>query len=364
MNNVPDVATQQEVYQQTLETNLFFSSFLSNDDSHPPADKLSADKDIQACFEEIRTLKSQLTPLEAYSKFIARILTENPIDKLATPKEAAIADTALCKEKQTLRAIKKERADMDANLPAIVEQVVASSRKRDAQSSRLERQLRASKAAMHAGEVNSAIKSQNITALERLIDVIDEVDEEHCEKIIALMQNLKAEDEYIASQRYATVDSLRNQVSERKTTLDLLQRKAADLDIHIEQINRTVPGASECRNECELSQMLMNCIFALGGVRVKQMREDGMKIAIDATIFGSSDMKHRWGTEHIRVTHVLDIKIDPMEVDDGSGCDLYVQDVTLDPPDVAVSDLKYAPLTWAVREVNSRLRNFIRSNKQ
>lgn len=362
MDCVPDIATQQEIYQQVLDSELFYKAVLSQDEPHPLPDRLTADEDILACFDEIRVLKSQLTSLKAYANFVSEVLTDKPVDQLSTPKEAAIADNVLSKEKQNLRSIKRERAAVDSRLPATIEELFIAARKQDQQMSRLRNQLLRSKASIRAKEVDAAIASGNAKVLESLVDVIDEVDKESCEKIIDFMRQVTTTNERDGSQLSSEVDALRSQLMQRRISLEQLQKKKEELERRKEHIAHTVPGALQAHAKGAFEEQLSKVLFAFGGVRVKYMRENGIQIAIDSTIFGSDAARHRRGSEYSKTTHMLDIEFDTEDSSESVVMrGLRVRGIDLTPPDVPVSDLKQVPLKWAVHEVNSRLCKFVKS---
>lgn len=359
MDNVPDIATQQEVHQQVLDTELFYNSVLSQNESQSLPDELPLEREELACFEEIRGLKLQLMPSKSYSNFISEILTENPVDQLSTPKEAAIADNILSKEKQTLRSIKRKRAEGKSRLPSIIEELGAADRRQDRLVGRLRQQLLASKASIHANEIDTAIVSENIQVLESLVGVIDEVDKESCEKIIAFVRRVTAMNERDGSQLSSRVDALRRQLTKRRMTTEQHQKKKEDLERRKEHIAHTVPGALQDITKGALEDQLSMVLFAFSGIKVVSIHENGTRIAIDSTIFSCGNDRLSWGSDRSRETHMLDIEFDFDDASDDVARGLHVWGVTLSPPDVPVSDLKNVPLECAVREVNFRLHEFV-----
>lgn len=360
MDNVPDIATQQEVYQHILDTELFYNSVLPQNESQPLPDELPLEREELACFEEIRGLKLQLAPSKSYSNFISEILTEKPVDQLSTPKEAAIADNILSKEKQTLRSIKRNRAEANSRLSPIIEELCAAGRRQDCLVDRLRQQLLASKVSIHANEVDTAIVSENIQMLESLVGVIDEVDRESCEKIIAFVRQVTATNEREASQLNTRVDALRRQLNQKCMTTEQRKKKEEDLERRKEHIAHTVPGALQANIKGALEERLSMVLFACSGVTVESIHENGIQIAIDSTIFSYGDNILRWRSDHSRKTYMLDIEFDFDDASDDMTRGLHVRKVTLSPPDVPVSDLKKVPMECAVREVNFRLCEFVR----
>lgn len=364
MDDVPDIATQQEVYEVLLDSDFYYKTFLPRDDTHnPPPEELSADREILAYFEDIRRLKSQLNSLKSYSNFASQIKTKKPVDQLSTPKEAAVADSVLGKEKQVLRSIKRERADADSRLPATVEELFITARKQDFQLARLRHQLLASKAAIHAKEVDAAIAAGNIRALENLVDVIDEVDEESCGKIISFMRKITTLDESDSSQHRTKIGAFRTQLRKRRASLEQRRKKKDALERRIKDLALTIPGVLQAHTESAMDDSLVKVLSAFGGMRVKSMHENGILFSINATIFGSGNEQNRLGDDRFKTTHMLDIVFDPEETSNSVVArGLRVREIVLDSSDVPVSDLNQVPLKWAVREVNSRLFELIESN--
>lgn len=350
-----EIADQRQALEDAYALELVHASFLVADDSQKSVDTLSADVDIQAGFDEIRQLKTQLVAVRSLELFLQQIRLDNTIETVATAKESASEDFSLREAKESLRSVKKVRVETDKRLPDVVQDIVTNLRRRDAVAGQIRRHIRQQRAAERAREVQHALETRDLNAIERLVDHIDEVDRPSCVDMIHLVREEKKAANKDATQIRAQVEAERRDVEELEETVNIRDEHMRDLNRRIAAVDSVIECAPELRHTISLERRLGMALHALTGITVWDVHEGGLSLAVDAHIFSNIMRKKAQGHS----SHTLTFKFTaPNNCSTTEDCS-EVSDVFLDSRDEDLSissDVCGSPFLWAARDLLSTLR--------
>lgn len=346
---------QRRALEKATDLDLFYTSFLQSDDSRQSIDDLSAHVDIESAFDELRQLKTQHVALSTGRLFMQEVLKNQPIETVATAKDAAMAEASLRENKEKVRAIKSKRSATEKRLPDLIGELVECERLRQMRASKIRRRMLKEQAAVRSSEVFEAIQNRDIDTIESLVSHIDEVDENSCQTIIQFLRAEEGEVHRHGTSSRSRVDAFRKEVEEDMYLVEGLERRANELQSKLQVINSSVQNAQAIRADITLQEQSALVLHSLIGVHVREVRTDGLSIAIKAMLF----VPECTSVDRSRTTHLLDFEFKHgSDGDAHDGTQLY--DVMLQPSDVSVRDLGDVTFPLAVQTVVKRLGDFMR----
>lgn len=333
----------QKLLEQAINVPLNCSKFLpQGPDKRKPSEEVPCELRIQAAFDRLKRIKAQHIAVRTHKIFLSHLASGRPVEEIATAQATGLAEATLRSAKQTLRTVKASRMDATRRLAEAASSLGAQIDSRDAEAVSVEALLRRARCAARAGQVAEALESRDLRQIEALVDHIDEVDGPACEDLVFALREEKELANRLATQSRERVDVLRSEVDALREEVSTMEKASSELQEKIAGTEEEVKGAAQMKKECMFQENLEGVMASLGGVRIIDIRSNGMSFEICAHLV----QPYVAGDDRSKATHVLDVQMDDSAL---------TGEVTLDPPEVEVTDLQGKALPWVLRNICSRL---------
>lgn len=323
------IATNEEALQAEDNKKLWFDD-LGLDEKTKIGD-IPIDFEIQAALEHLKRLKFQNIGLRTKELFLQRVLDSKSVeDTFPTPQELAKLELALGKEKTKLRSIKAARAAAEKSLEDAASNIDRVAGERDMARAEIDRTISNVKAASRLEVVKTAVESGHESALEKLVRDVDELDSACCQHVTRELRKQKRTIEKEASVQSNRSEALRVEVEELEKEVSEMERESTSLQAQISKGDKENKNAEELRREWTLQEELAELLSALVGIRITDVRENGMTIEIHSSVCAKQPSTAKSSSP----THTLDIEFGLNELGD-----TIVAYMHLNPGDVNVSDI-------------------------
>lgn len=322
--------------------------------AHPPSDP-STDLKMQDSFQGLRYLKAKYVQLRTKNIFMDTIRNTKSVNDMTTPAEAGRTEVSLKTSKTELRKIKKARKEAQEENARNITDLKQASENRETVKKELERRLRQARAAANGNDVRAILGSRNIAKIESLVDHVDDLDANACYDLISLLREEKLYMERDASQKSAHVNQIRKEVEQLKIGVPVQEADNEKMREQIAENDRNNPEAATLRHECMLQEQLEGVKSSLTGLRVVDVRENGMSFQLNIRLFASC----KESGDRQEGIHILDVEFE----DEGKTEKPMIAQMALRPPDVSVNDIcrkdPNVSLKCAVRTICNRLVTFL-----
>lgn len=294
--------------------------------------QIPMDMEIQALLEQLTKVKHNERNLLTYELFLERVLTSSTTEEaLPTPSELAQSEFLLREEKVKLRSIKGKRAKVQEELAKAAEKIDAFSSSRDRARTEFQCDLENADAAAKLEVVKNAIESGDMAEMEKLIANIDSYDAKACEMILREVALQHSQNEKEAKEESEKADALQGAAAKLEKDVSELERSTTELQATISQNDKENSTHAAMRHECAMQEQLTEMLAALSGVRVTEVRTNGMTFKLNANVFAGPRSSGDRSVE----THTLEIEFGSNEVGD-----TVIAFMHLEPGDVTVSDIR------------------------
>lgn len=323
------IATNEEALRAEDNKKLWFDDLGLEEESK--IGDIPIDFEIQATLEHLKRLKFQNIGLRTKELFLQRVLDSKSVeDTFPTPQDVAKLELSLGREKTKLRSIKAARAAAEKSLEDAASNIDRVAGERDMARAEIDRTISNIKATSRLEVVKTALESGHENALEKLVRDVDELDAACCQHVTHELRKQKRTIEKEARARSNRSETLRAEVEELEKEVSEMEHESTSLQAQISKGDKENKNAEELRREWTLQEELAELLSALVGIRIRDVRENGMTIDINSSVFAKPTSVAKSPT----ATHTLDIEFGSNEL--GETVVAYIH---LSPGDVHVSDI-------------------------
>lgn len=327
-----------------------------------PQDAIPVDVQIQAELDDLRHLKYELNALRTKKIFLQKLRDARDVQDLPTAQQAVSAEIALQKMKSELRKTKAERASLERRFENAVSEWGDASAQHIHACRSLNDRIHSYRADVYTENVERQIKLGDWESVFRSFGDTQEVDRlqlPHCRTLINLLKKEKLKLQTQSGQNQPQLEQLHQHVRQLENSVNMLKEKLRMLNHRLQKQERLDPAFSKLRHEYELQKQLQQILPSLTGVRVADVRVNGVCFEINAMLF----LPFVDGTKRDQKTHSLIVKVD----ENGDTADNVVG-LSLIPADVPVDDLfgkdENMSLRFVVQTVCARLAQFMARTSQ
>lgn len=353
MESVPEILrTHSEALQHNSHVELSHYKYLNVQPPEP--DTPHIDVEVEAAFHELRLVKEERVMLRTKRLVMEAILSASSLDDLPSPQQTARAEVAVEQAKSKLRKAKQARRNAEKELAASVQSFAKSRVEQQQAYDALDQKIRRANAAYNAFEVKEILERRDMGKIEEIVNDIDSYDAACCDDIVAILQEETERVGRMAKDKSEVVDRLGKEVEELQRDVVSLKNSSEDHKSKIAENDRQMVGAAEIRHECNMQDQLEEILSSLSGVKVSDVRANGLSFDINAPLF----VKRFEGSSRKQPSHILDVEFE----DEGDLGMSTILEMAIRPPDVTVNDLckdSSISLTTAVRSVCMRLTSFL-----
>lgn len=310
------------------------------------------DMQIQAVQEQLAKVKHNERNLLTYELFLQRVLESKTLeDALPTSAELAQNDVLLAQEKVKLRAIKAARAEAEKDLAEAAKKLGESSSARNRVRSEFKDEVERAKAAVKVEVVKNVLKSGDKAEMEKLVANIDSYDANACELILRELAIQKSQCEKEAKEQANKTEEIELRAKTLEKEVSELEQSTKAMQATISENDKENSSHAAMRHECAMQEQLTEMLAALTGVRVSEVRSNGLTFMLNANVFTGK----RESPPQSSHTHTLEVEFGSNEIGE-----TVIAFMHLDPPDAEVSDIREElgmSLYTGVGKVCQRLRS-------
>ncbi|PXF40935.1 hypothetical protein BWQ96_09330 [Gracilariopsis chorda] len=318
---------------------------------------IPVDIQIQAELDDLRHLKYELNAFRTKRIFLQNLRDARDVQDLPTAQQAVSAEIKLQKMKSELRKTKAERSALERRFENAVRDLGEASADHLHACQSMKHRIHLYRADTYTDNVEKQIKLGDWESVFRSFDDIEEVDSlqvPHCRTLINLLRKEKLKFEAQSDHNKPQLQQIHQHVRHLENNVDMLKEKQHALNQRIHKFEHSDPAFSKLRHEYELQKQLQHILPSITGVRVADVRVNGVCFEINAMLF----VPFVDGTKRDQKTHSLIVKVD-------ENCDTAnnVVELCLTPADVRVDDLfgrdENMSLRFVVQTVCARLAEFM-----
>lgn len=377
-----DIGTLERVLNENLSIDWYHSTLIpENVSSQTSSKQFTIENDIQSAFEEIRYLKNQIIASNSHHLFLENTINDKILS--TTAKQTGQEEYILTESKTKLRALKRKREQEDKDIEILSQQLQQANEKHENLKTTIKQHIRLIKTKEIQNHISSKLLdgngNDNINIIEDLVkNNLDQINENDCNKLINIIEN-----EYLNINKNIKVsneniEGLKHYIHDENVKIEYMKKDHNNLQKNLNHLQQHNNG--EIMQNILQEKVLSKYIQQLTGLKIKDVRADGMSLVINAGIFSSvtpSYIKSKF-------SHILDVVFDnrgnncendSLTINDhdntgettsndlisGGSSSNMVADVVLEPCDASL-DVRGKPFHWATREMLLELRR-ITSNR-